>query len=232
MEEGLAMPEDWRIHPTQALQIFAAAWPAGVPDWAACEGRDDIRYNDRQLPRETALRMGPEHFQALADAYGGALTCRFLLGALVVFDLSQGSDAAAVASFHAAIAGSAIVELNFYLNKTDLARQWFGMLRGPDAPPAQWFLYFDLPKALEFLAGSTLKQLEENLWRGHPQTPVVFLVPGSDVCYTGACLSVLGGRYLVLDEGIKNGVILPQLRQNNPILYPLIQKQVAPAQHR
>jgi hypothetical protein len=154
--------------------------------WVTREELRQISYSDPQVSREVAVALTLEQLVPLLEAYGDALTCRFLLGELPVLEVIPGLNEAALADFDARTRLSPTVALELRLDKTRLVANWFG-----DAPGCSLFLYL-FPQALERLATSDLCRLESQLW-GAETAQADMAVPGREMQLEGPYMAVLGG---------------------------------------
>lgn len=184
------MSQNWPEHPEAPLVAIGAALGVLRATWAASEEAAELLYGDDQVDRARAASLGLDLIEQLADRYGPALECRFLLGALPVLDIRSGLTESDLDDFRAQTAGSPTVRLDVRLDKRRLGDQWAG------ARPHCRVIPYLFPEAAERLLQDRLDRLEHQLWEGQPARKVVLLVPGRDLRLDGPYLAVVGGRWL------------------------------------
>jgi hypothetical protein len=187
--------ERWLTDPAAPLRAFSQALGDWAPDWAAREELEQLRYRREDFSRDVAAGLTLEQLRPLAEAYGDALRCRFLLGAMPALEVGPDLDAADLDEFRAITEDSPTVVFDFALNKRRLLQSWLGEPPGRCRP----FLYL-FPDALERLLKiplGRLRDLEKLLWAADPAQKVLILVPDHDIWLDGPYLALVGGERVV-----------------------------------
>jgi hypothetical protein len=178
-----ALPAD----PAGPLLAFGAALGLDASLWQHREELEQVTYGDQELDRQAVAALAMDCITPLVEAYGDALRCRFLLGELIVLEITPGIGEADLAAFRAETALTPTVVLDLSLDKRRLAQRWL-----EHVPGCRLFLYF-FPEALVRLLAGSLPQLESDLWGDDPASRVVILVPSFDMRLEGTSLAILGG---------------------------------------
>ncbi len=187
--------------PAAPLLTLAEALGIAPEILQAQEGLRQLSYQDANFSRERAARLELAHIRPAVEAYGQALTCRFLLGEQVVLTVGSATDEAALAAFREATRLSPIVELELTLDKVALAQRWLGY--GPTEPSGrelkvlstcQPFLFL-FPETLAETLTNPLGRLEERLFTV-PERKVLLLAPGADRFLDGEYLALVSGAHL------------------------------------
>ena len=182
---------NWLNDPAAPLRTFSAGLGDLAPDWAAREELNQLRYRDDAFSRDAAAALTLEHLAPMAEAYGGALRCRFLLGNLPALDIGADLGEAALAAFRNITEDSPTVVFDFVLNKQELLESWLGPVPSACRP----FLYL-FPRALERLfqiSPERLRDLEKLLWDEEPAQKALILAPAHEIGLDGPYLAVIGG---------------------------------------
>lgn len=182
---------NWLSDPAAPLRTLSAGLGDQAPDWAAREELNQLRFRNDNFSRDAAAALTLEHLVPLAEAYGDALRCRFLLGDLPALEVTPDLNEAALAAFRETTEDSPTVTFDFVLNKQALLNSWLG----PAAGPCRTFLYL-FPRALERLLRippDKLRDLEKLLWDEKPARKALILVPDHDIRLDGPYLAVIGG---------------------------------------
>ncbi|HID61544.1 MAG TPA: hypothetical protein EYP49_02180, partial [Anaerolineae bacterium] len=175
--------------PAAPLLTLAEALGIAPETLQAQEGLNRLSYQDADFSREKAAKLELAHVRLAVEAYGPALTCRFLLGEQVVLAVGPDMDEAALAAFRKATRLSPTVELELTLDKVALARRWLG-----DLPTCQPFLFL-FPETLAETLTNPLARLEERLFTT-PARKVLLLSPGADRFLDGEYLALVSGAHL------------------------------------
>jgi hypothetical protein len=172
-----------------AVPLVALGDALGIaPDaWARVEDVERLTYFDEGIDRIRAAALPLAAIRALAEAYGPALTCRFLLGDVSVLDVTADIDEALLTAFHDEIRLADILTLDLSLDKVRLADHWLGPV-----PGCRILLYL-FPSALRSLVTGDITSLEQALWLPSSGGKVILLAPGADLQLDGEYLAVLGG---------------------------------------
>ncbi len=177
---------------TDPLLSFSKAIGKDLSDWPELEELDRISHYEEDFDRGVAASLTLEQLQAVRDAYGDALTCRFLLGEMSVLDLKDNIDQAALTSFVEDTKETPTLKFEFALDNRKLLIQRLGTL-----PSQCRFVLYLFPQALSrFLRKSHLTHLETGLWNAKPQCRVIILVTAPDIQLVGDYLAVLGGQHI------------------------------------
>lgn len=178
--------------PAAALRTFSARLGRLAPDWAAREEPERLHYRREDFSRDVAKALTLDDLAPLATAYGDALHCRFLLGAMSALDVDADLDEAALEKFQEITKYSPTVIFDFTLDKRLLLQSWLKPL--PD--DCRLFLYL-FPEALERLlrvSPDKLRDLEQLLWGRKPTQKTLILVPKHEIWLDGRYLAVVGGN--------------------------------------
>jgi hypothetical protein len=184
--------ESWLTDPAAPLRAFSQALGDWTPDWAAREELEQLRYRREDFSRDVAAGLTLEQLRPLAEAYGDALRCRFLLGAMPALEVGPDLDVTDLDEFRAITEDSPTVVFDFALDKRRLLQNWLDDLPDRCRP----FLYL-FPGALERLLKiplGRLRDLEKLLWAADPAQKVLILVPGHDIWLDGPYLALVGGE--------------------------------------
>ena len=185
------MNTDGLRKPIDPLQTFSQALGGSQLDWASKEALEELRHYDENFSRDAATSLTLEQLKAMAEVYGDALTCRFLLGDMSVLDVSPGLGEEDLNRFRQEVQGSPTLTFDFVLDKQRLLATWLGTL-----PERCYMFLYLFPQALvRFLSSSSLTHLETKLWNGHAERKVIILVPEREIQLVGDCLAVMGGQY-------------------------------------
>lgn len=179
----------------------------GIPKeiWIEREELEQLIYTNSELTQDSASRLTLQQIAILIEAYDDAITCRFLLGDLVVLEIVPGLNETALDKFKAKIHRSPIVKLDIKLDKAKLIRNWLG-----DVPWCNLFLYLS-PNALEHFLNNDLSKLESRLWGPEASSnKVIILVPCHDIFLDGEYLAIVGGEY-----SEDWGKVVPSERRDN-----------------
>jgi hypothetical protein len=172
-----------------ALVDLAAALGFSVAEARSREEPLQLRLDAGSTPSERIAGLAWRVVESARDAYGEALTLRFLLGDLPVFDLQPTTDADALARAIKELGSSPTVDVELLLDKQRLLELWLGSA----VPfPTTLFLF---PDCLHPLLGRPTWEIEEYLATGD-RRPRVLAVAGEDVWMRGRFLVVAGGRHL------------------------------------
>ena len=120
------MIKDWKNNPVEPLTIFSTAIGDPALDWASREELTQLRYTREDLDSAIALKLRVEDLLPLADAYGSALSCRFLIGDQVILEVNDLINEEVLDRFRRAVDGSPSVSLYLKIDKTQLGLDWFG----------------------------------------------------------------------------------------------------------
>lgn len=152
------------------------------------ERQTDLRYNDTAFPADRASTLTLDTVLPIVNAYGEALTCRFLVGDFPALTLDSNLRQLDLDSFRQSLAGQTQVELDLRLDKTRLLRDWAGT---PDHTALTLFLF---PGALVRALNVLLPDLERSLFAdADGSRKIVVLVPEADIALDGEYLAVVGG---------------------------------------
>ena len=183
--------ENWLNDPAAPLRTFSEGLGDMVPEWSDREELDKLRYRRDDFSRDVAAALTLEHLVPLAEVYGNALQCRFLLGNMPALEVAPGLDEAALVKFREITKDSPTVIFEFTLNKHLLLQSWLKEMPDNCRP----FLYL-FPKALERLlkvSPDKLRDLEKLLWGAEPTQKVLILVPDHNIWLNGPYLALVGG---------------------------------------
>jgi len=174
----------------ESLVAFGERIGITTEDWKKREELEQLTYAIDDLHCDIAASLTLEHIEPLLQAFGDALTCRFLLGDLPVLDIAAGLNQQALDNFRSQTDGSPIVGFEFRLDKGRLIRSWL-----PQGLGYHPFLYL-FPEALEAFLSNQLDTIEQQLWGSDTACKVLLLVPTRDIWLDGPYLGVLGGERL------------------------------------
>ena len=173
--------------PAGPLLAFSNALGIPLSRWHEREELTQLTYGGEDVDRHTVAALHVDQIKPLADAYGDALTCRFLLGDVEVLAVGSSTTEADLDSFRSLTASTPTVTFAFRLDKTRLIEDWLGRQQG-----CHTFLYL-FPDALARFMTNTPQQLERRLWDVEADCRVVMLVPACEIWLTGPLLSIVGG---------------------------------------
>lgn len=169
------MQAAWLRRPAQPLLELGAALGLDAAIWPERESPHALAYR-AEIARDTVAALDPAPLRALVDAYGDALSCRFLLGDLPVLEVGPGPVPSDLARFRADTEGSPTVTLDLRLDKERLAARWCA--QAGDSCGVRLYLF---AQALAGLLQRGLDELEQQLWpQGAPPKTIV-LVPEYDI---------------------------------------------------
>jgi len=189
------MSGHWPVDPAAPLRAFGDALGIPVETWPAREELEQLTYSDSNLERAVASRLTLERITSLIEAYGEALTCRFLLDDLPVLEVASGLSEADLERFRADTRHSPTVTLDLKLDKARLIEKWLGRNWRNELPGCQAFLYL-YAEALESFMIGPLRELERCLWGEETAQKVILLVPGREIRLNGPYLAVVGGAWI------------------------------------
>jgi len=174
--------------PAGPLLAFGEA--LGIPPdvWVTREGLEQLTYTDPEFSQGVVAALTLDRVVPLLEAYGDAVTCRFLLGDRVELEIRPGLDNAALERFRERTHHSPTVRFDFSLDKVLLLGKWLGSV-----PGCRLFLYM-FPEALEKFLTSGLNRLESRLWGSETARKAILLVPDREIWLDGPYLAVIGGE--------------------------------------
>lgn len=181
------MQAAWLRRPAQPLLELGAALGLDAAIWPGRESPRALTYR-AEIARDTVAALDPAPLRALVDAYGDALSCRFLLGDLPVLEVGPGPVPSDLARFRADTEGSPTVTLDLRLDKERLAARWCA--QAGDSCAVRLYLF---AQALAGLLQRGLAELEEQLWPQDAPPKTILLVPEHDIWLDGEYLALIGG---------------------------------------
>ena len=175
------------VDPAGPLLAFAKVLGLPPEVWPEREEPERVTYSNENLSRDVIGTLTLDVCHAVSVAYGAALTCRFLLGDLVVLDIVTSLREEDLVQFRYQTQDSSTLTIEFDLDKTQLLAHRVG-----DIPNSRLFLYL-FPAAVERLLANTVSRLETLLWGADTSCRVIILVPDQEIELYGQSLALLGG---------------------------------------
>lgn len=178
-------------NPSEALVTFGKLLGIGTETWKAQEELDKLTYDDPDFDCTKAINLTLDQIVPLINTYGNALMCHFILGELVVLEITPDINDEKLIEFRNQAHHSPTLRFELRLDKSKLIEK----LQDELPPHCRLFLYL-FPNALERFLYSELKGLEQSLWGTETKHKVIILVPEHGIWLTGPYLAVLGGEQI------------------------------------